>query len=53
MEDIEKDWSDTTIISTTIREGDGYIEELEQINFKYKFVKHYDQLTSVRGIHYV
>lgn len=44
MEDIEKDWSDTFIISTAIRERDEYIKELEQIKFKYEFGKHSDQI---------
>lgn len=46
MEDIEKDWSDTFIISTAIRERDEYIKELEQIKFKYEFGKHFDQIHS-------
>jgi len=46
MEDIEKDWSDTFIISTAIRERDEYIEELERIKFKYEFGKHVDQIHS-------
>ena len=46
MEDIEKDWSDTFIISTAIRERDEYIEELERIIFKYEFGKHVDQIHS-------
>lgn len=46
MEDIAKDWSDTFIISTAIRERDEYIEELEQIKFKYEFGKHFDQIHS-------
>lgn len=46
MEDIEKDWSDTFIISTAIRERDEYIKELEQIKFKYEFGKHVDQIHS-------
>lgn len=44
MEDIEKDWTDTFIISTAIRERDEYIKELEQIKFKYEFGKHFDQI---------
>jgi hypothetical protein len=46
MEDIEKDWTDTFIISTAIRERDEYIKELEQIKFKYEFGKHFDQIHS-------
>jgi hypothetical protein len=46
IEDIEKDWSDTFIISTAIRERDEYIKELEQIKFKYEFGKHFDQIHS-------
>lgn len=46
MEDIEKDWSDTFIISTAIRERDEYIKELERIKFKYEFGKHFDQIHS-------
>lgn len=46
MEDIEKDWADTFIISTAIRERDEYIKELEQIKFKYEFGKHFDQIHS-------
>ncbi len=46
MEDIAKDWSDTFIISTAIRERDEYIKELEQIKFKYEFGKHFDQIHS-------
>ena len=46
MEDIEKDWSDTFVISTAIRERDEYIKELEQIKFKYEFGKHFDQIHS-------
>lgn len=46
MEDIEKDWSDTFVISTSIRERDEYIKELEQIKFKYEFGKHFDQIHS-------
>lgn len=46
IEDIEKDWSDTFTISTAIRERDEYIEELEQIKFKYEFGKHFDQIHS-------
>ena len=46
MEDIEKDWSDTFIISTAIRERDEYIKELEQIKFKYEFGKHFDEIHS-------
>lgn len=46
MEDIEKDWSDTFVISTAIRERDEYIKELEQIKFKYEFGKHFDELYS-------
>lgn len=46
MEDIEKDWSDTFVISTAIRELDEYIKELEQIKFKYEFGKHFDQIHS-------
>lgn len=46
IEDIEKDWSDTFIISTAIRERDEYIKELEQIKFKYEFGKHFDQIYS-------
>ena len=46
IEDIEKDWSDTFTISTAIRERDEYINELEQIKFKYEFVKHFDQIHS-------
>lgn len=46
MEDIEKDWSDTFIISTAIRERDEYIKELEEIKFKYEFGKHFDQIHS-------
>lgn len=46
MDDIEKDWSDTFIISTAIRERDEYIKELEQIKFKYEFGKHFDQIHS-------
>ena len=46
MEDIEKDWSDTFIISTAIRERDEYIKELEQFKFKYEFGKHFDQIHS-------
>lgn len=46
MEDIEKDWTDTFIISTAIRERDEYIEELERIKFKYEFGKHVDQIHS-------
>lgn len=46
MEDIEKDWSDTFIISTAIRERDEYIKELEQIKFRYEFGKHVDQIHS-------
>jgi len=46
MEDIEKDWSDTFIISTAIRERDDYIKELEQIKYKYEFGKHFDQIHS-------
>lgn len=46
MEDIEKDWSDTFIISTAIRERDEYINELEQIKFKYEFGKHFDEIYS-------
>lgn len=46
MEDIEKDWSDTFIISTAIRERDEYIKELEQTKFKYDFEKHFGQIHS-------
>lgn len=46
MEDIEKDWSDTFIISTAIRERDEYIKELEQIKFKYEFGKHFNEIHS-------
>lgn len=46
MEDIEKDWTNTFIISTAIRERDEYIKELEQIKFKYEFGKHFDQIHS-------
>ena len=46
MEDIAKDWSDTFIISTAIRERDEYIEELELIKFKYEFGKHFNQIYS-------
>lgn len=46
MEDIEKDWSDTFVISTAIRERDDYIKELEQIKYKYEFGKHFDQIHS-------
>ena len=46
MEDIEKDWSDTFIISTAIRERDKYIKELEQIKFKYEFGKHFNEIHS-------
>ena len=47
MEDIEKeDFSDTFTISQAIREQDEYIKELEQIKFKYEFVKHFDQIHS-------
>ena len=46
MEDIKKDWSDTFIISTAIRERDEYIKELEQIKFKYEFGKHFNEIHS-------
>lgn len=46
MEDIEKDWSDTFVISTAIRERDEYIKELEQIKLKYEFGKHFVQIHS-------
>ena len=44
LEDIEKDWTDTFTISQAIRERDEYINELEQIKFKYEFGKHFDQV---------
>lgn len=46
IEDIEKDWSDTSTISTAIRQRDEYIKELEQIKFKYEFGKHFGQIHS-------
>lgn len=46
LEDIEKDWSDTSTIAQAILERDDYIKELEQIKFKYEFGKHYDQIHS-------
>lgn len=44
MEDVKKDWPDTFAASQAIRERDEYINELEQIKFKYEFGKHYDQI---------
>lgn len=46
MEDIKKDWPDTFAASQAIRERDEYINELEQIKFKYEFGKHFDQIHS-------
>ena len=46
MEDIQKDWPDTFAASQAIRERDEYIEELEQIKFKYDFGKHFGQIHS-------
>lgn len=46
IEDIAKDWSDTSTISTAIRQRDEYINDLEQIKFKYEFGKHFDQIHS-------
>ncbi len=46
IEDIEKDWSNTSVISSVIRERDEYIKELEQIKFKYEFEKHFHQIYS-------
>lgn len=44
IEDIEKDWSDTFVIRSAIRERDEYIKELEQIKFKYDYGKHFDRI---------
>lgn len=46
LEDIAKDWTDTSTIAQAIRERDEYINELEQIKFKYEFGKHFDQIHS-------
>lgn len=46
IEDIAKDWSDTSIISQAIRQRDEYINELEHIKFKYEFGKHVDEIHS-------
>lgn len=46
LEDIAKDWSDTSTIVQAIFERDEYIKELEQIKFKYEFGKHFDQIHS-------
>lgn len=46
IEDIEKDWSDTSTISTAIRQRDEYIKELEQIKVKNEFEKHFGQIHS-------
>lgn len=46
LEDIAKDWSDTSTIAQAILERDDYIKELEQIKFKYEFGKHFDQIHS-------
>lgn len=46
LEDIAKDWSDTSTIAQAILERDEYINELEQIKFKYEFGKHFDQIHS-------
>ena len=46
LEDIAKDWFDTSKISQALSERDEYIKELEQIKFKYEFGKHFDQIHS-------
>ncbi len=46
IEDVAKDWSDTSTIAQAILERDEYIKELEKIKFKYEFGKHFDQIHS-------